>query len=305
MRGDFDVRDFRNALGTFVTGVTIVTTQRGGKPVGFTANSFTSVSLDPPLILACIGKSSSNFEAFSDAESFCVNILGEHQSAVSQKFSAKGVDRFAGVEWARGSLGSPIIDASLAWFQCSFHERVDAGDHVLLIGRVHDYGHTMGTPLGYCRGNYILFELEQQLVAARNQRGRFGAIVETQEGILLVPGEEPGTWSLPTAIRLGTKASRQGLFGLLISLGLEFELEFLFSVWEGDAGEPLNVFYRGTGTGKPADGHGKIFAAGQIPFHVLRYEDQQLLKRYIDERLNARFSVYNGTFSQGTWWRTP
>jgi flavin reductase (DIM6/NTAB) family NADH-FMN oxidoreductase RutF len=306
MHNEFNVREFRNALGSFVTGVTAVTTRlEDGRPVGFTANSFTSVSLDPPLILVCIGKSSSNFDTFAKTRHFCVNILAESQQHISQQFASKGVDRFAGLAWSAGALGSPVIDDSLAWFECALHESVDAGDHLILIGRVEEFGQTIGSPLAYCRGNYVLFELEQQVMSSRHHRARFGAILETPEGVLFVPGEKPGTLALPSASRLGTKDAKEGLFRALSQLVAEFEIEFLFSVWEADDADRLNVYYRGRAIGVPTAESVKICPVEAIPYDLLDFDDERLLKRYVEERSNFRFSVYSGTSSAGHWWEIP
>jgi flavin reductase (DIM6/NTAB) family NADH-FMN oxidoreductase RutF len=296
-------RELRNALGGFVTGVTAVTTELDGKRYGFTANSFSSVSLDPPLVLVCIGKTSSNFETFQRAGHFCVNILAESQRNISQQFAAKGVDRFAGIELETGVLGSPVIKDSVSWFECSLHQRIDAGDHEILIGLVADFGYTTGSPLGYCRGNYVMFELEQQIMNARGQRGRFGAILETSEGVILVEGEKPGTLALPTASSLGTREKGDGLFGALAALGCDFDIEFLFSVWEGTDTGNLNVYYRGSAAGRPTSSAAQVFALDAIPHDRLHKHDSRLLTRYAEERANFRFSVYTGTETTGSWFK--
>jgi flavin reductase (DIM6/NTAB) family NADH-FMN oxidoreductase RutF len=300
----FDIREFRNALGGFVTGVTVVTTIVDGRPIGFTANSFTSVSLDPPLILVCIGKSSSNYANFTQVDKFCVNVLAGNQRDVSRQFSAKGVDRFAGIAWSSGELDSPRIPGVGSWFDCTLHDRIDAGDHEILIGRVHEFGDEIGSPLAFCRGNYVLFELDRQILSLPNQRGRFGAILETRQGIIFVPGKSPGSLALPTASRLGTREASDGLFQVLSSLGLAFELEFLFSVWE-DKEERLNVFFRGNATGSPESERAVAVPLNALPLQELSLDDQKLLIRYREESQNLRFSLYSGTHVSGNFWGAP
>lgn len=300
-----DIRELRTALGGFVTGVTIVTTTVEGRPAGFTANSFTSVSLDPPLILACIGKSSSNFENFQKVDRFCVSVLAESQRNVSQQFASKVADRFAGIEWSVGELGNPIIDKSVSWFDCTLNQRIDAGDHLILIGQVHEFGHNIGTPLAYCRGHYVLFELEQRVLGSIHRQTRFGTILETPEGIVFVSDPQSGALALPRATRLGNRKANDGLFKTLSSIGLEFDLEFLFSVWEDDAGDSLGVYYRGTATGEVKPGHGQIIPINAIPIDKLDPHDQRLILRYKQERENSRFSVYNGTETAGSFWEIP
>ncbi|MDB5360594.1 MAG: flavin reductase family protein [Rhodospirillales bacterium] len=153
---DFDTADLRRAFGTFLTGVTVVTTRdAAGIPCGMTANSFTSVSLEPPLVLVCIGKGSSNIAVFEAADRFAVNILGDDQSEVATVFSARGVDRFATIDCLEAATGAPVLADCLSWFDCSLHQRVIAGDHVILIGRVEDFAIRPREPLGFCRGRFV------------------------------------------------------------------------------------------------------------------------------------------------------
>lgn len=301
----FDVREFRTALGGFVTGVTVVTTTINGSPIGFTANSFTSVSLDPPLILVCIGKSSSNFANFQQVDAFCVSILAESQRTISQKFASKGIDRFEGVAWTAGDLGNPVIDNAVAWFDCTLHQRIDAGDHHILVGKVSEFGHNVGSPLAFCRGNYVLFELDQQILSSTHHRARFGAILETPEGIVFVPGEKPGSLALPTTLRLGTRKANDGLYRTLGALGLDFDIEFLFSVWEEDAADRLSVYYRGIASGTVDPALGQVIPLDAIPHDKLGHDDNRLLNRYKQERASFRFSVYNGTATAGNFWEVP
>lgn len=283
----------------------MTTVTEDGTPAGFTANSFTSVSLDPPLILVCIGKSSSNFAAFERATHFGVNILAESQRAISGQFSAKGVDRFAGVDWMTGSLGSPIISDSVTWLECALHERIDAGDHHILIGRVDAFGQNSGSPLAYCRGNYVMFELEQQVASSKHHRARFGAILDTPGGIVLVPGAEPGSLTLPSAPRLGAKDVGGGLYDVLAKLNVPFDLEFLFSVWQEDDGDELHVVYRGTTLSSPSTEGAVVVPCDAIPYERLQADERVLLTRYAEERASFRFSVYSGTKTRGDWWQAP
>ncbi|TIU20123.1 MAG: flavin reductase family protein, partial [Mesorhizobium sp.] len=116
---DFDSGEFRRALGSFLTGVTIVTTiGLEGEPRGFTANSFTSVSLDPPLVLVCIAHKALGHPVFATSKSFAINILNEGQKAASGIFASKAPDKFASVDWRPGQTGSPILDGSVACFDC-------------------------------------------------------------------------------------------------------------------------------------------------------------------------------------------
>lgn len=140
-QGGVEVRQLRDAMGCFATGVTVITTlDPDGVPLGFTANSFTSVSLDPPLVLFCVKRESANVEALRKRRAFAVNVLHIGQQAISTRFASKMVDRFAETEWEVWDHRVPIILDAMANFECSIREIIDGGDHVIVIGlvkRVH------------------------------------------------------------------------------------------------------------------------------------------------------------------------
>lgn len=153
----FDPKSFRKALGTFTTGVTIVTTRdANGKDVGLTANSFNSVSLDPPLILWSIDKKSSSFQAFMDEEHFAVHILSVEQEGLSGQFARSGIERFSGIEVGRGPHDIPLLNDCSARFICKTHERYAGGDHVIIVGEVIEFDSTPVGPLVFHSGNYAL-----------------------------------------------------------------------------------------------------------------------------------------------------
>ncbi|MBL0923645.1 MAG: alpha/beta fold hydrolase [Sphingomonadaceae bacterium] len=155
-RSGSDARTLRDAMGCFATGVTIVTAHApDGKPIGLTANSFTSVSLDPPLLLVCIGNNAGSAEALRAADSFAVNVLQIGQQPVSNLFAGKGEDRFAGTRWEVGEYGAPILPSSLGIFECRRHALHEAGDHFLLVGQVEKASfEPRRDPLLYFRGKY-------------------------------------------------------------------------------------------------------------------------------------------------------
>ncbi|MBY9067613.1 flavin reductase family protein [Hyphomonas sp. WL0036] len=151
-----DARTLRDALGCFATGVTILTTlDASGAPVGLTANSFTSVSLDPPLLLACISATASSAVSFEGAAHFAVNVLHIGQQPASQRFARRGEDRFGETAWEPGLHGTPIISGSLATFECSRYAMHEGGDHLILVGQV-DRARFEPTrdPLLYFKGKY-------------------------------------------------------------------------------------------------------------------------------------------------------
>jgi flavin reductase (DIM6/NTAB) family NADH-FMN oxidoreductase RutF len=146
---------FRRACGRFATGITVVTTlDADGAPHGMTANSFTSVSLDPPLVLVCVDNRAKILETFRKAERMGINVLSEHQQEVSRTFARRGEDRFNGVEWHAGESGVPLLPGSLAWLECTLDNAVEAGDHIILIARVHRAEIQDGHPLLYFSSDY-------------------------------------------------------------------------------------------------------------------------------------------------------
>jgi 3-hydroxy-9,10-secoandrosta-1,3,5(10)-triene-9,17-dione monooxygenase reductase component len=154
-----DPATFRTVLGHFATGVAIVTAIDGTEPVGMACNSFTSVSLDPPLVLFCAAKSSLTWPRIQAAGKWAANILAEDGEAVCRVFAQKDVDRFSHVSYATGKTGAPILGDALAFVDCETEAEHDAGDHVLVVGRVVELGcATEGKPLLFYRGGYGRYE---------------------------------------------------------------------------------------------------------------------------------------------------
>lgn len=149
-----EAKSLRDALGNFATGVTIVTTAHDGRNVGLTANSFNSVSLDPPLVLWSLAKKSSNIEAFMKADAFAVHILGTDQESLSNRFATPGIDKFEGVEFEKGRDGVPLLLDCAARFECRTTYRYDGGDHIIFVGEVLDLQHSDKEPLLFHRGKY-------------------------------------------------------------------------------------------------------------------------------------------------------
>jgi len=155
---DFDSRELRDAFGEFMTGVTVVTTRgTAGEPSGLTANSFSSLSLDPPLALFSIGRSSNTFEDFEAGNGFVIHILADDQRDLATRFATKGIDRFEGVDWSPGFDGLPVIAGPLASFECSREYVYEGGDHLILVGRIERFtvGDRTRPALGYFRSTFI------------------------------------------------------------------------------------------------------------------------------------------------------
>lgn len=147
---------FRRALGSFVTGVTVVTTRNGGgEPIGLTVNSFNTVSLDPPLVLWSLSLHAASFDAFVQASHFAVNVLAANQVAVSQTFAKTGGEKFDAVEWQNGPADMPLLCGTAASFICRNASRHPGGDHAIFIGEVVSFEQYARAPLAYAHGRYI------------------------------------------------------------------------------------------------------------------------------------------------------
>ncbi|ANI42267.1 3-hydroxy-9,10-secoandrosta-1,3,5(10)-triene-9,17-dione monooxygenase reductase subunit [Mycolicibacterium vaccae] len=157
-----DARTFRNVLGQFCTGITVITTVHEGQPVGFACQSFAALSLDPPLVLFCPTKQSRSWAAIEASGNFCVNILHEDQKDVSARFGSREPDKFAGIDWTPSGLGSPAIDGALAHLDCSVHSVHDGGDHFVVFGGVHSLSENSTgkkpRPLLFYQGQYTGIE---------------------------------------------------------------------------------------------------------------------------------------------------
>lgn len=148
---------FRNALGNFATGITVITTTTAdGAHVGMTANSFNSVSLDPPLVLWSIGKNATGFDDFMSASHYTINVLAADQVNLSNQFASKTADKFEGVDFEAGLSGAAKLKGCAAVFECKAHQSIEAGDHWVLIGQVENFTTSDSAPLLYHQGRYSL-----------------------------------------------------------------------------------------------------------------------------------------------------
>ncbi|WP_067463307.1 3-hydroxy-9,10-secoandrosta-1,3,5(10)-triene-9,17-dione monooxygenase reductase subunit [Nocardia amamiensis] len=161
-----DSRRFRNVLGQFCTGITVITTFRPGSdenpavPVGFACQSFAALSLDPPFVLFCPTKGSRALSAIEQSGRFCVNVLTEQQQRVCDRFGSREPDKFAGIEWSTSALGLPVLKDVLATIQCTVDSVLDGGDHHIVVGRVLALSEqtNSGGPLLFYRGRYTAIE---------------------------------------------------------------------------------------------------------------------------------------------------
>ena len=164
MSAGFDQQDFRRALGQFATGVTVVTTRaKDGRPVGLTVNSFSSLSLEPPLVLWSLARNAHCREDFTHTSHFGVNVLAANQHHLSQQFAQTIPDKFAGVDCTDGTAGVPLLKGAVAHFLCRNVKQYDGGDHVIFIGEVEDYKRFAGEPLVFCAGRYCVVARHPEL----------------------------------------------------------------------------------------------------------------------------------------------
>lgn len=292
-------RDLRNAFGTFLTGVTVVTVlDEEGNPRGITANSFTSVSLDPPLILICIGNRSFSFPIFCTAPSFAVNLLHEGQAGVSSLFASRSPDKFRSTGFGPKHTGAPVLTDCLTWFDCTVHDRVIAGDHLILIGRVQAFGQntTEGrtAPLGFCRGSYTTLRDASDVGGETPHGIRIGYLVESDDGILL-QSDGAGGWQLPRG------RSRKAEWTLPLADGGTLPLRpddsFLYSVFDVAGQDAGCLVYRArlaadAATAALPPGF-RFFALASLPFDAMPMrETRAMLRRYVRERQADRFGIY-------------
>jgi 3-hydroxy-9,10-secoandrosta-1,3,5(10)-triene-9,17-dione monooxygenase reductase component len=145
----------REVLGHFVSGVVVITASGPDGPLGFTCQSFSSLSLEPPLVSFAPARTSSTWPRIREVGAFCVNVLAADHQELSAGFARSGVDKFAGVAWAPGPSGAPVLDGVSAWIDCALRDEFDGGDHTIVVGRVQDLGADPARlPLLFYRGRY-------------------------------------------------------------------------------------------------------------------------------------------------------
>lgn len=162
---EIDPRRFRDALGHYASGITVVTGHDGDEPIGFTCQSFYSVSVDPPLVSFSVMKTSTTYPRIAATGRFAVNVLACDQMEVSAQFARKGTDKWAGIDWLPATSGNPVIAGTLMWVDCEMWAEYDAGDHLIVLGKVVELcteDWHAGEPLVFFKGRYRhLRELEE------------------------------------------------------------------------------------------------------------------------------------------------
>lgn len=292
-RPDLDPTLLRRAFGAFPTGVTVTATRAAdGAPVGFTANSFASVSLDPPLLLVCMAFSASGLPHFRVAESFAVSVLSADQRDVSNTFARPGVDRFSAASWRSAGSGAPVIEGAAAWFDCAVARRIEAGDHLVLIGRVLDFADALAAPLGYHRGGYVEFGGDAEAVGVAAPGLTLGALIERPDGALLLR-EEGDALRLPSAARFGPENDPASLLGVLRAGADVGAPAFVYASF--DIGSAHWIVYRGDAPAGARAGAGWRFGApDDATLSRMPEGEAALLARYAAERAAPVIGLYRG-----------
>lgn len=293
-----DTRELRDAFGAFMTGVTIVTTATDdGKPLGFTANSFSSVSLDPALLLVSIAKTSSNYRTFSTTGHFAINILAENQKELSNTFARPGNDRFANVSWQPSAHNNPLIGDVSAWFDCTTHQVIDAGDHALIVGRIEAFHSAGYAGLGYYRGGYFTpAKVSAEVIAG--PKVVVSAIIAREDKVLLTRTAD-NKWGLPSR-EIGAEGADKALAELFRKYHPAASASFIYSAYNNTETHYQYISFL---CSAPDEGavSGQFVSLDDVDPDG--FEDPALasmLQRYRKESQLKSYGIYYGDHSNGT-----
>lgn len=292
------IRELRDALGAFMTGVTVVTTtDHQGAALGFTANSFASVSLEPALLLVSIAKSSSNFKVFSETTHFAINILSEAQKDISNTFARPSEDRFAQLDWTLSRQQNPILPQVSAWFDCTTYQVVDAGDHAILIGQIEDFASMGFAGLGYYRGGYFTpAKLSTEVIS--EFKVMMSAIIAHENQVLLIETPEH-KWTIPQRM-VGSDGAEKALEKLFAEYQAQASASFVYSVYDHVATQLQYISFL-CNTPVADASIGKFVDLNQLD--QLDFVDtalRSMLLRYRKENQLKHYGVYYGNHATGT-----
>ena len=296
----FDAQALRAAFGRFLTGVTVVTTRTAdGSAYGFTANSFTSVSIDPPLLLVCPGKFLSSFDAFAKCNHFAINILAEGQEDIANTFAGYKGDRFARVTCSDDCHGVPLIDGAVAQFSCSTHQVIPAGDHIVLMGQVRDFSHRDALGLGYSSGRFFSLGMERDAATTHpNTTQIVGAIVEYDGKILMQSINDH--WSLPKLEATPNTSARRSLLDWFHTLGLQANLGKVFSIYTDRATQQRSTYIQARAISAPPKATGTLIPITDLAqIKIVSHAQSAMLARYAVERTTGHFNLYVGDDHSG------
>ncbi|MCT4558993.1 MAG: flavin reductase family protein [Pelagimonas sp.] len=293
-----DPKALRQAFGRFMTGVTVVTTRADdGTPLGFTANSFSSVSLDPALLLVCPGRFLSSFDAFASCSHFAVNILAEGQEEVSNTFAGFKGDRFARVPHHLDAHGVPLIDGAIARFSCTTWQSLPAGDHQILIGEVQAMAQSEAPGLGYAGGQYFSLGLERAALEPASGQAICGAIIAQGDAVLLE--KTPQGYRPPQAQMQARDHLRQHLSDALAARGVVTRLGPVYSVFDDAKSGTHHTYLLADSPQGKGDTLQRV-ALTDLP--LLDYTSPaiaQMMARYGREARTRNFGLYLGDTHHG------
>ncbi|ESK57635.1 flavin-dependent trigonelline monooxygenase reductase component [Acinetobacter tjernbergiae] len=292
------IRELRDAFGSFMTGVTVVTTCKDdGTPLGFTANSFASVSLDPALLLVSIAKTSSNYHNFANASHFAINILAEEQKDVSNTFARPSDDRFANLAWTTSACQNPVIDQVSAWFDCTTYQIVDAGDHAILIGQVEGFASAGFAGLGYYRGGYFTpAKLSAEVISG--PKVVISAIIGHENKILLEQTAEQ-KWTIPHLL-VDKDGADKALDKIFAQYQPDASASFIYSVYENIENQQQYISFL-CNTPIAHATKGQFIDLNDL--EQLTFVDsalESMLMRYRKENHLKTYGVYYGNQTSGT-----
>lgn len=296
----YDPRALRDAFGSFMTGVTVVTAvSKTGEKVGFTANSFTSISMDPPLLMVCPANKLSSFDVFEQCDHFSVSVLAEDQQHASNTFASSKGDRFSEVECSEDEFGTPLIEGAVTHFSCSAFHKIPAGDHLMLVGKVENFSSNDKLGLGYAKGGYFSLGMEHKAEdMAHGKCASVGALIESDDK-LLVQKTDSG-YTLPVVDISQNEGSRASLARYLTTLGGDFEIGQVFSVYEKAINNNFVAFYRvdRATSSIPLDcEYMSLDALTSLSF--ISSDLTAMVKRFVTEKQNGVFKLYFGNEVEG------
>lgn len=296
---NFDPRDLRSAFGRFMTGVTVVTARApDGTHVGFTANSFTSVSMDPPLLLVCPGKFLSSYQAFAECTEFAISILAEGQEEIATTFASFKGDRFAKVPHRIGADGLPLIDGAIATFTCRTHSATEAGDHLVLIGEVTSYNTSEGRGLGYANGQFFSLGLERAARDPAAKKNMCGAVLRYLDCVLLEQTDQG--YRLPAMTVSDKIGLRDGLAADLAARHVDAELGPVYSVYEDiQSGTHHSWLLAKVASVEPRSGFVAVLIADLPNARFAVPAEGRMLARFAQESRTRDFTLYLGNAESG------
>lgn len=298
---DMDPRALRDAFGDYLTGVTVVTSvDAEGAPVGFTANSFASVSLNPPLLLVCPGRFLSSFDVFETCSRFAVSILAEGQEDVSNVFAHEKGDRFSKVAVTPDAHGIALIDGAAAYFSCKASKVVQAGDHIILVGEVDAFERSKSRGLGYAGGQYFSLGLERAagLVREAAQNSYAGTIVRHKDAILLVDSSDG---LAPPEVRLKEGVSAMDtLNDHWQKSGLDVDMDQAYSIFDDRETGGHHTYFLAHATDDFTAGLGEYVLISDLS--DVRFASpalETMFARYALEVQSSSFGLYVGHEASG------